>query len=546
MNTEKNSPYSADDISKLKSYLDEKSVAFFAMGSGDKLDELNALTANFGFTYEKVAVDGLKSTTGGSVTPSNEGFALNLTNPEKWENLVVAGNKPVVSIMKTAGGYVIASGIDIFSNRSADNVVFFNQITAKAVSNMDSYISLSPTNFGGFDYEQRNGKRRYRSSLYLKEKAEIIDEIAEEVIPEVALFTGRENGDDVLDILLMPGNGGLENLGGSALLGAYNGNFPESKDGMMFELGKAFYSWTKEGSDSPLDSLALSIHTSAEVVSKLGVANAFENYVNPIIEEAKSHPDYKAFDPMTMSEEELKAFPANVATGKMLNMIKQLKEKYGESIVKDYHTLKTEKLPEGFPLSGHNDAWLWADASGDRPTVFQLFNEVGYSVTNNKVTIPDAFNEEFIEPDNFKATALTNGNNLPSNMFDGTKNLWQSPWSSPPPYPHVVTIDLNDNYKLTSVDYYPRLDKGRKELVSEMDFYVSEDGSNWGDPVFEYRSYEPWKDLSWEESVKKIYFTEQKTGRYVKIVIHETLRKGKWVKASSIAELKFYQFKGYK
>ena len=70
------------------------------------------------------------------------------------------------------------------------------------------------------------------------------------------------------------------------------------------------------------------------------------------------------------------------------------------------------------------------------------------------------------------------------NAFDGDIDTsWQSQWllSSPPP-PHELQIDLGGNFLINGFRYYPH-QKNSVGWVDIYEFYVSTDGSNWGDPV---------------------------------------------------------------
>lgn len=71
------------------------------------------------------------------------------------------------------------------------------------------------------------------------------------------------------------------------------------------------------------------------------------------------------------------------------------------------------------------------------------------------------------------------------NAFDGNNNtFWHTEWySSNPPHPHEIQIDLGAIYELDSFSYLPRQDGDDNGHIINYEFYVSSDGINWGSSV---------------------------------------------------------------
>lgn len=71
------------------------------------------------------------------------------------------------------------------------------------------------------------------------------------------------------------------------------------------------------------------------------------------------------------------------------------------------------------------------------------------------------------------------------NAFDGNAStFWHTEWKdTDPPHPHEIQIDLGKIYSITGFRYSPRQDGNSHGRVAQYEFYVSINGSDWGDPV---------------------------------------------------------------
>ncbi len=68
-----------------------------------------------------------------------------------------------------------------------------------------------------------------------------------------------------------------------------------------------------------------------------------------------------------------------------------------------------------------------------------------------------------------------------TNAFDGdNSSIWHTEWSSTTPtHPHEIQIDLGGSYDVRGFAYLPRQNSANGR-IADYEFYVSEDGSNWG------------------------------------------------------------------
>ncbi len=126
----------------------------------------------------------------------------------------------------------------------------------------------------------------------------------------------------------------------------------------------------------------------------------------------------------------------------------------------------------------------------------------------------------------------TVGESAPAtNAFDGDENTyWHTEWNSgTPPHPHEIQIDLGATYNIAGFRYLPR-QSGSNGKIADYEFYVSDDGSNWGTAL----STGTWTNNVSEE---EIIFSITK-GRYVRLVAISEVNGNPF---TSVAELNVLQ-----
>ena len=114
------------------------------------------------------------------------------------------------------------------------------------------------------------------------------------------------------------------------------------------------------------------------------------------------------------------------------------------------------------------------------------------------------------------------------NAFDGNPaTLWHTEWlNNNPTTPHEIQIDLGLTYDLNGFRYLPRQDGGVNGKIGQYEFYVSNDGINWGDAVAT-------GVFSATTSEKEVLFS-QKTGRFIRMRALTEINGKPW---SSMAEI---------
>jgi hypothetical protein len=117
-------------------------------------------------------------------------------------------------------------------------------------------------------------------------------------------------------------------------------------------------------------------------------------------------------------------------------------------------------------------------------------------------------------------------NDAASNAFDGNPGtMWHTEWQGSGP-PHELQIDLGGTYPVSGFRYLPRQFGNSNGRIASYQFYVSQDGSNWGTAV----ASGTWPNTSSEQQVT----FSPKTGRFVRIRALSEVNGGPW---TSIAEL---------
>ena len=119
-----------------------------------------------------------------------------------------------------------------------------------------------------------------------------------------------------------------------------------------------------------------------------------------------------------------------------------------------------------------------------------------------------------------------------SNAFDGNPDtIWHTSWSvSPTPPPHEIQINLGATQSISGFRYLPRSGTFMVGNVGQFAFYVSQDGTNWGNPVAT-------GTFANTHELKEVRFTET-TARYVRF---RGLTDGNGGTYMSIAELSLIQ-----
>lgn len=118
-----------------------------------------------------------------------------------------------------------------------------------------------------------------------------------------------------------------------------------------------------------------------------------------------------------------------------------------------------------------------------------------------------------------------------TNAFDGrTNTYWHTKWSGgAAPYPHEIQIDLGKVANLVGFTYLVRQDFGVNGSIARYEFYVSNDGTNWGTAVAT-------GTFSYQIAKRTVYFP-QVAARYVRLRALSEVNGNPWASASEIGVL---------
>jgi chitodextrinase len=167
----------------------------------------------------------------------------------------------------------------------------------------------------------------------------------------------------------------------------------------------------------------------------------------------------------------------------------------------------TASDPDGnLPLSY---LWQFGQGSGVSPSTFEDPGQLQFNIPGTfavTFTVTDALNlsdptpatriitvrsqSSTIPKDSWRLKSvdseeLVGENGAAENAFDGNVNtMWHTAWlATNPPQPHEIQIDLGLAYAINGFRYLPRQDNGANGRIGQYEFYVSTDGSNWGNPA---------------------------------------------------------------
>jgi hypothetical protein len=115
-----------------------------------------------------------------------------------------------------------------------------------------------------------------------------------------------------------------------------------------------------------------------------------------------------------------------------------------------------------------------------------------------------------------------------SNAVDGDKGtFWHTQWQDAAPgCPHEITIELTPAGAISGFTYLPRQDESENGTIKDYEFYVSNDGENFGQPVAK-GTFENSKEL------KRVNFATQ-TCRFIKLKALSEVNDGAWTSAAEI------------
>ncbi|MEZ4773171.1 MAG: discoidin domain-containing protein [Bacteroidia bacterium] len=118
--------------------------------------------------------------------------------------------------------------------------------------------------------------------------------------------------------------------------------------------------------------------------------------------------------------------------------------------------------------------------------------------------------------------------NAAQNAFDGNfSTFWHTQYTGgSPAHPHELQLDLGETLEITGFRYYPRQDGSQNGNIEDYEFFLSNDGTNWGSAV----ATGTFPSTSDEHAVD---FSPQ-YARYVRLVALSEVNSNPW---TSVAEL---------
>jgi hypothetical protein len=115
-----------------------------------------------------------------------------------------------------------------------------------------------------------------------------------------------------------------------------------------------------------------------------------------------------------------------------------------------------------------------------------------------------------------------------ANAVDGNPDtIWHTQWQDAnPECPHEIIIELTPPSNIKGFTYLPRQDDIENGTIKDYEFYVSDDGNNFGQPVSK-GTFESGKE-------KKTVAFQAKTCRFIKLKALSEINGGAWTSAAEI------------
>ena len=106
--------------------------------------------------------------------------------------------------------------------------------------------------------------------------------------------------------------------------------------------------------------------------------------------------------------------------------------------------------------------------------------------------------------------------------------IWHTKWSTGnDPYPHEIQVDLGDQYKVFKFIYLNRQD-GENGRIKEYELYISEDVSNWGEPI----SVSEFENTA---APQTITLESPSNGRYFRLLALSEVNGNDWASAAEFS-----------
>src|SRR5215831_16497384 len=123
---------------------------------------------------------------------------------------------------------------------------------------------------------------------------------------------------------------------------------------------------------------------------------------------------------------------------------------------------------------------------------------------------------------------LVGENGAATNAIDGNPaTIWHTEWfQQTAPLPHTLVLDLGAQYQVDGFRYLPRQDGIDNGTIASYQFYVSPDGTTWGNAVTA-------GILAADTTEKTVRFPAT-LGRYVRLVVLSEINGNAWTSAAEL------------
>jgi hypothetical protein len=147
------------------------------------------------------------------------------------------------------------------------------------------------------------------------------------------------------------------------------------------------------------------------------------------------------------------------------------------------------------------------------------------TVTNATAVVTNQITLKFVRVDS-EETAGENG--AGTNAVDGNPNtFWHTQWQdASPECPHEIIIELTPPSTIKGFTYLPRQDDVENGTIKDYEFYVSDDGKDFGQAVSK-GTFESGKE-------KKTVAFQAKKCRFIKLKALSEINDGAWTSAAEI------------
>ena len=380
-------PYAPESITHIRAFVEKQGGTLLVLGDASRtkppvLPLLEGFGAGLAETRAAEPLQGRGELEGVSITFRGGG---SLVVDDTWTPLVLdAEGKPMLAVRRAGKGHVVLSARGLIGHRpDASDPINADWVTPLLVSRATSK-SIDPKKphqstwvehkreVGPLMLEYHDGTERFADSIVKEYHA---------VRPHMVAITGVEAAPGMVKrLLVLPTGGGGFSSGVLIAIGAWWGNYPETRYPMVELIAhEAGHSWVLPHPE-PLWNDPIATWFGIQVGRRMGMPEADATLAKGIERARRLDPELDKIDPLSPKA------PRDVVWGKSYHVFEELERRYGPGAMAKYFRVKRARIDASRPSYSMDDCVaIWSLAVGE--DLFPFFRSLAFDVDASKTDI---------------------------------------------------------------------------------------------------------------------------------------------------------------